>query len=87
MKNKGTVRKNIGFTAVVSGALVAAILGLAGPAAATPGNGFPFPHRSSNHHSQIYNMNSRAYVPHVDTSVRNGTVVCTNGTGCAVVRP
>lgn len=84
MKKKDTVRKNIGFIAVVSGALAAAIFGLAGPAAATTSSGFHH-HHTAHQHSRVHDMQRSINVPHVDTSVHNGTVVCTGGTGCAVV--
>ena len=50
--------KKLGFATIIAGGLIAAVLGLAGPAQADIG-----------HHDWAYNTSQHATVPQVDTSV------------------
>lgn len=52
-KIRQNVTKNIGFSAMLAGALAAATTGLAGPAAATPGIDIPVRHAEYSRHSDI----------------------------------
>ncbi|HEX4559584.1 MAG TPA: hypothetical protein VH166_10470 [Mycobacterium sp.] len=50
--------KKFGFATIVASGLAAAVLGMAGPAQADIG-----------HHDWVYNTQSNASAPHVDTTV------------------
>lgn len=55
---KGRIMKKLGIAGIVGGGLVAAIIGLAAPAAA-----------DYSHHDWVYDIQPHATAPHVDTAV------------------